>query len=572
MAYIGNSPLPSGNFSASSHSGNNVLTDFALGQSPGTENAVLAFIDGVRQDPLNYSVSGSTITFTTAPPLGTNNVQLLVSGNELGLNVPADDSIAVAALDTTSAGTTGQFLKKSGASTIDWATVDALPSQTSQSGKFLTTDGSSASWGNEIPTQTGQSGKYLTTDGSATNWAEVASGTSWQAIQTTDFVAVSGNGYPVNTTAGAIEITLPASASVGDTIEFVDYAGTFQTNSALVKPNGLKLKGGTGDLKFNKERLAAKLLYVDATQGWVANSANRENTLSPLYAATGGTITYSGGYTIHTFLAGGNFIVTTGTGNVEVLLVGGAGGGASQHSGGGGAGGYRTFTGIATIVQTYAVVVGGGGNGGAATAGSDGSDGNASTAFGYSSAGGGGAGSYSAHAGRAGGSGGGGGTDGAAGGSGNTPSTTPSQGTGGGSATTHSASGGGGGGGGSSTGGSVSNAGTGVNAGGPGGAGTLNNIDGNGYYWAAGGGGAGHQAGTTAGIGGQGGGGGGGNAAGSASAGGLGGINPGGAGGTGAGTGGNGGTNTGSGGGGSGSNTGAAGNGGSGIVIVRYLT
>ena len=125
MAYIGNSPLPSGNFSASSHSGNNVLTDFALGQSPGTENAVLAFIDGVRQDPLNYSVSGSTITFATAPPLGTNNVQLLVSGNELGLNVPADDSIAVAALDTTSAGTTGQFLTKSGASTIDWATVSA---------------------------------------------------------------------------------------------------------------------------------------------------------------------------------------------------------------------------------------------------------------------------------------------------------------------------------------------------------------------------------------------------------------------------------------------------------------
>ena len=123
MAYIGNSPLPSGNFSASSHSGNNVLTDFALGQSPGTENAVLAFIDGVRQDPLNYSVSGSTITFTTAPPLGTNNVQLLVSGNELGLNVPADDSIAVDALNTTSAGTTGQFLQKSGASTIDWATV-----------------------------------------------------------------------------------------------------------------------------------------------------------------------------------------------------------------------------------------------------------------------------------------------------------------------------------------------------------------------------------------------------------------------------------------------------------------
>ena len=122
MAYIGNSPLPSGNFSASSHNGG-TAGPFAMGQSPGTENAVLAFIDGVRQDPLNYSISGSNLTFNSATPSGTNNVQILVSGNELGLNVPADDSVAVDALDTTSAGTTGQFLQKSGASTIDWATV-----------------------------------------------------------------------------------------------------------------------------------------------------------------------------------------------------------------------------------------------------------------------------------------------------------------------------------------------------------------------------------------------------------------------------------------------------------------
>ena len=122
MAYIGNSPYPNGNFSASSHNGG-AAGPFAMGQSPGTKNAVLAFIDGVRQDPASYSISGSNLTFDTVTPSGTNNVQILVSGNELGLNVPADDSIAVAALNTTSAGTTGQFLTKSGASTIDWATV-----------------------------------------------------------------------------------------------------------------------------------------------------------------------------------------------------------------------------------------------------------------------------------------------------------------------------------------------------------------------------------------------------------------------------------------------------------------
>ena len=126
MAYIGNSPFVSGNFSSTTHSGTgSSLGPFAIGQSPGTKNAVLVFIDGVRQVPTIYGVSGSDVTFTAgnAPPLGTDNVQILVSGEELGVNVPADDSIAVAALDTTSAGTTGQFLQKSGASTIDWATV-----------------------------------------------------------------------------------------------------------------------------------------------------------------------------------------------------------------------------------------------------------------------------------------------------------------------------------------------------------------------------------------------------------------------------------------------------------------
>ena len=128
MAYIGNSPFVSGNFSSTTHSGTgSSLGPFAIGQSPGAKNAVLVFIDGVRQVPTIYGVSGGDVVFTAgnAPPLGTDNVQILVSGEELGVNVPADDSIAVAALDTTSAGTTGQFLKKSGASTIDWATVSA---------------------------------------------------------------------------------------------------------------------------------------------------------------------------------------------------------------------------------------------------------------------------------------------------------------------------------------------------------------------------------------------------------------------------------------------------------------
>ena len=54
------------------------------------------------------------------------------------------------------------------------------PSQTSNSGKYLTTDGTNSSWAtvNALPTQTGQNGKYLTTDGTTASWATVSAGIS----------------------------------------------------------------------------------------------------------------------------------------------------------------------------------------------------------------------------------------------------------------------------------------------------------------------------------------------------------------------------------------------------------
>ena len=71
-------------------------------------------------------------------------------------------------------GQSGKFLTTDGTD-ASWANIDALPSQTGESGKFLTTDGSSASWANvdALPDQTGQSGKFLTTNGTAASWADI---------------------------------------------------------------------------------------------------------------------------------------------------------------------------------------------------------------------------------------------------------------------------------------------------------------------------------------------------------------------------------------------------------------
>ena len=81
--------------------------------------------------------------------------------------------------------------------------------------------------------------------------------------------------------------------------------------------------------------------------------------------ATGGSVSFYGGKTIHTFTHSGQFETTTAIPTAEVLIVGGGGGGAGGNggSGGGGAGGIAHVpSGLAfTSPQTYTVSVGGGG-------------------------------------------------------------------------------------------------------------------------------------------------------------------------------------------------------------------
>jgi hypothetical protein len=156
--------------------------------------------------------------------------------------------------------------------------------------------------------------------------------------------------------------------------------------------------------------------------------------------ATGGTVTTSGDYKIHTFTGPGSFVVSKApaapTGTVDYLVVaGGGGGGQGGGSGGAGGGGYResygntgpytasplsTPTGILVTATTYPITVGAGGT-------QTGGNGNPSTFSTITSAGGGAAG-YRGVGGSNGGSGGGGGDYGQPLGNGNTPPVSPSQG------------------------------------------------------------------------------------------------------------------------------------------------
>jgi hypothetical protein len=73
----------------------------------------------------------------------------------------------------------------------------------------------------------------------------------------------------MNTTSGAITLTLPGSPTLGDEISFVDYAGTFDTNNLTIARNGKNINGAASDLTVATERAANTLVYSDTTQGWL---------------------------------------------------------------------------------------------------------------------------------------------------------------------------------------------------------------------------------------------------------------------------------------------------------------
>jgi hypothetical protein len=95
------------------------------------------------------------------------------------------DILVATAADTPgklTVGANGYVLQANSATAtgLEWGVYDPLPSQTGNTGEFLTTDGSTTSWAavSQVPSQTGNAGLYLTTDGSTASWAIVSAGVS----------------------------------------------------------------------------------------------------------------------------------------------------------------------------------------------------------------------------------------------------------------------------------------------------------------------------------------------------------------------------------------------------------
>jgi hypothetical protein len=113
-----------------------------------------------------------------------------------------------------------------------------------------------------------QSVVFLTADGTNYILTGSVSGGFVNVDVTTTYTASASQALWVNTTAGAINITLPGSPSRGDTIRIYDIANTFDTNQCQLLRNGQVIMGGASDLQITTEGAALEVVYSNATYGW----------------------------------------------------------------------------------------------------------------------------------------------------------------------------------------------------------------------------------------------------------------------------------------------------------------
>ena len=126
MAFIG-TPLDTRNtfqsLQGKRFNGDGSTTAFTLDVAPSSTLDIEVFVGNVRQDPNSaYTLSGTTLTFTGAPPSGTNNIYVVHQAKSVGTITPGANTVGVTELNL-SDGSNGQFIKTDGSGTLSFATV-----------------------------------------------------------------------------------------------------------------------------------------------------------------------------------------------------------------------------------------------------------------------------------------------------------------------------------------------------------------------------------------------------------------------------------------------------------------
>ena len=375
MAYIGNQPT-SAAFVTDLFSGNASTTAFTMTVAPANTASILVAVSGVVQSPDTYSISGTTLTFSAAPPTGTGNISVRYLG------IPATN------ITTTAYRTVTEFTATAGQTTFSVPSYTVGYVDVYRNGVRLGTADYTATSGTTVVLAAGATlGDLVSTESFYVSSVLNAIPATGGAINTLYLDAGNANGTGALLTPSGTTVQRPASPIVGmqrwnTTIGGMEvYIGTGATGWQTIASTAYSVDylvvagGGGGGGSGGGGGGAGGLLTASA----VSVSPGTSYTITIGAGGAGGPSNNAAPGSIG--IAGSNSVFTS----IATAVGGGAGGaGYTGYDTNGGAGGSGGGAGGNSSAATKV--------GGAGTVGQGNAGGNNFNGANYAAGGGGGAG------------------------------------------------------------------------------------------------------------------------------------------------------------------------------------
>jgi hypothetical protein len=273
MANIGNS-IVSSPYIVDVFSGTGSQTAFTLQYAPATTAAIAVHVAGVYQAPSSYTLSGTTLTFNSAPTAGSSNIQVLHLSIGSVAQVPSDGSVTTAKIAD------GAIT----AAAIAANTVTPAKLAYNAAGTILTTDGATVLW--RAQSALAIANTQITGNIISSQITSVAN------TQVTGTMTIAQGGTGATTLAGAnIAVTSAASSFIA---KQTFTGSTSSLASAFINATesaNVSATAATGTI--NLDITTASVLYytTSASGNWTLNVRGNATTNANTIMTTGDSLT-----------------------------------------------------------------------------------------------------------------------------------------------------------------------------------------------------------------------------------------------------------------------------------------
>jgi hypothetical protein len=231
-------------------------SSFTLSTIPSDEKITFVAVQGVIQPKSSYSLSGNVLTFDSTPP---NTAYIEITTLAATSIVSSSGSLIYRAYTGNNTATNYTITSGLNANNLIVAENGILQRPITD----YTISGANVVFATAPATGVDIQIRELSSSSSGGSGSSI----TWY-IANANTTMVTSSGYFVDTTNGPKTMTLPTSATLGDTIRINDLAGSFTANNLTVARNGHNIQGSANDLLVDIDQSSFGLVYSNTTYGW----------------------------------------------------------------------------------------------------------------------------------------------------------------------------------------------------------------------------------------------------------------------------------------------------------------